>query len=664
MMMVNKTYLILVVSAFLLAQSFAQGFLRTDGKKIVNDNGEVLLRSIGLGGWMVQEGYMLQTQEFANAQHEIRAKIVNVIGEEKTNPFYDAWLMNNCQKIDVDSIAAWGFNSIRLPMHYNLFTLPIEEEPVAGQDTWRDVGFDLVDNLLSWCAANEIYLILDLHAAPGGQGKDAAISDYDPSKPSLWESDANRSKTVALWRKLARRYADEIWIGGYDLINETNWNLSGNVLLKKLYMDITAAIRHVDTNHILFIEGNWWANDFTGLTPPWDDNMVYSFHKYWSHNDRGSIQWVLDLRNRHNVPLWCGESGENSNVWYRDAITLFEDNNIGWAWWPMKKVESISGIMSVSKPIGYDRLFNYWKGNASKPTESAAFNTLMELANNYRFQNCKINNTVIDAMIRQVQTTELRPFIEHFIPGVIFASDYDLGPLGYAYYDTEVADYHVSSGTWTGWNNGWAYRNDGVDVEECNDSSLNTGYSVGWISEGEWLAYTVHIDLPAAYDVVLRTASEQSAKMHLQIDGRDATAPATIPATGGWYVWRDTELSDVVLPAGEHVLKIVIDAGTFNLNYLDFIPNADVPAKYELQQNYPNPFNGSTTIAYSLLKAQNATLKVYDLLGKHVVTLVDRSQKAGPHYLSLNSDLLSSGLYFYRLVAGDFSETKKIVVQK
>jgi len=568
----KRTGLIFVICLFLNGALLAQGFLRTDGKRIINDTGEVILRGIGLGGWMLQEGYMLQTSDFAGAQHEIRGKISALVGETKTQQFYDAWLQNYVRQVDVDSLAAWGFNCIRLPLHYNLFTLPIEQEPIPGQNTWIEKGFQLVDNLLSWCAANEIYLILDLHAAPGGQGKDAAISDYDPSKPSLWESSENRAKTVALWRKLAERYVNEPWIGGYDLINETNWDMSGNRLLKNLYQDITAAIREVDTRHILFIEGNWWANDFSGLTPPWDDNMVYSFHKYWSYNDQGSIQWVLDLRDRHNVPLWCGEAGENSNVWYRDAIKLFEDNRIGWAWWPLKKVESISGILSVAKPSGYDRLLDYWKGQASKPSVDFAFNALMGLAENYRLENTLINRTVVDAMFRQVQTTELLPFAEHHIPGIIFAADYDLGPLGYAYMDEEVADYHVSTGTWTGWNNGWAYRNDGVDVETCNDTKQNNGYSVGWISDDEWLAYTVKIDSTAMYDVILRIASEQSGKMHFQVDGIDVNAVFSVPATGSWYVWRDLPVSGLVLPAGEHVLKIHFDQGTFNLNYMEFIP--------------------------------------------------------------------------------------------
>lgn len=120
----------------------AQHFLSTSGTEILNELGEpVLLRGIGLGGWMVQEGYMLQTSGFANPQHEIRATIQELIGEEATDEFYAAWLQNHARKSDIDSLKAWGFNSVRLPMHYNLYTLPIELEPVPYENTWLDIGF-------------------------------------------------------------------------------------------------------------------------------------------------------------------------------------------------------------------------------------------------------------------------------------------------------------------------------------------------------------------------------------------------------------------------------------------------------------------------------------------------------------------------------------------
>lgn len=100
----------------------AQGYLKSDGKKIVNDKGEIILRGMGLGGWMLQEPYMLKLSGVAVAQYDIRKKITALIGESKTHEFYESWLANHCTKADIDSLAAWGFNSVRLPMHYNLFT--------------------------------------------------------------------------------------------------------------------------------------------------------------------------------------------------------------------------------------------------------------------------------------------------------------------------------------------------------------------------------------------------------------------------------------------------------------------------------------------------------------------------------------------------------------
>ena len=388
----------------------AQGFLRADGKQIVNDNGAVLLKGIGLGGWMLQEPYMLKLSGIAVNQQDIKAKIEKLIGKEKTNRFYDAWLKNGMQKSDVDSLKAWGFNSIRLPMHYDLFTLPVNKEPQKGKNTWLKKGFELTDSLLKWCQEDDIYLILDLHAAPGGQGHDLPIADRDSTKPSLWQSEANREKTIALWKKLAARYKNEKWIGGYDLLNEPNWsfehpgdkknhgtNDTGNEPLRKLLIDITTAIRSEDTNHIIFIEGNGWANNYAGLMPSWDKNLVVSFHKYWNKNDVASIQKFMDIRDKYNVPLWLGESGENNNEWYREAIQLMESHDIGWCWWPLKKI-GVNNPFEVKMPASYAALIEYWKDKAPKPSAEQAYKALMQLAENYKTKNLVVHYDVLEAM--------------------------------------------------------------------------------------------------------------------------------------------------------------------------------------------------------------------------------------------------------------------------
>lgn len=587
MQSINILISLICLTLAMISPLRSQHFLSTDGQAIVNENQDtILLRGMGLGGWMVQEGYMLQTAGFANPQHEIRAVIEELIGEANTDLFYEAWLANHVRKSDIDSLKAWGFNSVRLPMHYNLFTLPIEEEPVPGEQTWLTRGFELTDSLISWCKQNEMYVILDLHAAPGGQGYDAGISDYDDSKPSLWESEANRDKMVALWKRLAERYADEQWVAGYDLLNEPNWNLPGNVALRNLYEEVTDSIRTVDDKHMLIIEGNWFANDFTGLTPPWDDNMVYSPHKYWSNNDEATMQWVLDIRNTYNVPLYLGESGENSNVWFRDAIRLLEDLDIGWAWWPMKKIESISCPLSVVKTDEYQALLDYWNGNGPQPGTAFATATLMEIAEGLKAENCVFQRDVIDAMFRQVYSDETIPYqAAHPVPGLVFATDFDMGVIGQAYFDHAAATYHVSSGEYTPWNNGWSYRNDGVDIEPCTDTVNTNGHNVGFLETGEWMQYEVAVAESGVYEIHLRVASGGSGGLlHFTADGADITPPSFAPPTGGWQNWQTLVIPDVILDTSDQKVRLHVDAAGFNVSSFELvetgIETSDLPTRF------------------------------------------------------------------------------------
>jgi len=559
---------------------FGQGFLHRDGQKIVDGSGKnIILRGLGVGGWMVQEGYMLKTDGFAGTQFKIKSKIEELIGTEATNEFYKAYLKNGITKRDIDSLASWGFNSVRLPMHYNLYTLPIEKETIAGQNTWLEEGFKMTDDLLKWCEANKMYLILDLHATPGGQGMDANISDYDTSKPSLWESEANKKKMVALWVKLAERYKDNPWIGGYDIINEPNWNFSGtnkngcdeklNAPLRALQLEITKAIRTVDKNHLVIIEGNCWGNNYSGMFPLWDENLALSFHKYWNYNDQASIQDIVNLRKEHNVPIWMGEGGENSNVWFKESISLLEKNNIGWAFWPMKKVENIAGVTSVTMNPEYQKLLDYWKNGGEKPTPAFAKKALMQLAENYKMDKVTVKPDVIDAMFRQVQTEETKPYEKHNLPAKVYAVHYDLGQNGIAYKDNDFVNYRTVTGNFDAWNKGYAMRNDGVDIQECKDKS-SVGFSVGFIESGEWLQYTVTAK-ETNFNLDIRYANdEETGKMTIEEESGKVLATIELPKTGGNAIWETVTVKNISLKKGSNKLKVKFEKGGFSLNYFEF----------------------------------------------------------------------------------------------
>jgi endoglucanase len=545
-------------------------FLRASGQQIVDGTGHnVLLRGMGLGNWMLQEPYMMDVAGIVDNQQQLKAKIAELVGTNHMDTFYAAWLTNYFREADVQALAESGFNSIRLPMHYALFTLPVEQEPVPGQNTWLPGGFQLVDNLLSWCESNQIYLILDMHACPGGQGYDKPISDYNPPTPSLWENAANRAKLVALWRELASRYADRTWIGGYDLINEPNWSFENdydihgcsdqtNAPLRQLLVELTMAIRQVDTNHLIILEGNCWASNYRGILPPWDANLAISFHKYWDEATAASLQPWTDLRDQWNMPVWLGESGENSNEWFRDVVRFAEQANLGWSWWPWKKLNSVAGTVTVQKPAGYDAILNYWRGTGPRPTTNAALAALLQLAQAARFENCVTHADVFDSLLRPETLGATLPFKSNQVPGTIFAADYDLGRIGEAYADNT-----------TNSNSGGVYRNDSVDIQACTDASPAIGFNVGWLDAGDWMKYTVPPIAPGPYAVSARVAANSpGGAFYLDVAGSNVTGLINVPATGGWQSWT-TLLARIFTNAQPTTaFKLVVASSGFNLNWL------------------------------------------------------------------------------------------------
>ncbi|WP_331343868.1 cellulase family glycosylhydrolase [Cellvibrio sp. UBA7661] len=552
-----------------------QSYLRADGQYIVNEQGEkVLLRGMGLGGWMLQEGYMLKLGNLGQ-QHVMRAKIEELIGAEATQEFYDAWLANHTTKADIDAMAKWGFNSVRLPMHFNLYTLPIEQEPVKGQNTWLEKGFEMTDQLVAWAKANNMYVILDLHAAPGGQGNDLAISDRNPNTPSLWQSEANQQKMVELWRKLAQRYANEPTVGAYDIINEPNWGFENaddkngcketkNEPLKKLMVDVTKAIRSVDNKHMIIIEGNCWGNNYAGVLPQWDNNMVLSFHKYWNNNTLGDIKSHLELREKYNMPIWLGESGENSNLWFTDAISLVESQGIGWAWWPLKKL-GFNNPLEVKPNAGYLALVDYWNGNGEKPSAAVAKKALMQLANqDIRFENTQYHPDVIDAMFRQTYSKLNMPFKEHRITksgGNLAAVDYDMGHSGIAYFDKDSANYHISAGSERmPWNRGTTYRNEGVDIAW---DETKKAYFINHIETGEWTEYTIEADKAGSYTLTAQVKSTtDTGRITVSVNNAPSVSEAAISQSDKW---QSVAVGTITLLQGTNKIRIHAKAGGYEL---------------------------------------------------------------------------------------------------
>lgn len=275
----------------------------------------------------------------------------------------------------------------------------------------------------------------------------------------------------------------------------------------------------------------------------------------------------MQLASAQNVPLWLGEFGENSNAWGYDVIRAVEQNGIGWCWWTYKKIDTIGGPMSAPISPGYQGVLDYWNGKAPRPSRETALAALLSMAEDLAYDRCALHSDVAAVLVDMKFGSKARPFKTLSLPGTVNAVDYDIGNEGVTYHD---AVSKVTSQGGAASNFGWAYRNDGVDVEGSTDPE-GFNYDVGWIEDGEWLSYTVNVSQTAAYQVDIRTASSLGGgNLRIYIDDVAAGQDVSIASTGGWQSWRTVSLPNVSLSAGQHVLKLLAVKGGFNLNTVAF----------------------------------------------------------------------------------------------
>jgi endoglucanase len=369
-------------------------FIRADGKYLVGANGErFAIKGINLGNWLVPEGYMFKFTR-ARAPSEIDAVIRGLIGPQDSDRFWTEFRDVYVAKADIDFIKAAGFNTVRVPLHWRLFVKP----GTRGDDQFEGPGWALLDRLVGWSRQAGLRVILDLHAAPGGQT--GVNHDDGPGFPLVFYVPRYRELTIELWRRLALHYRDEPTFLGYDLLNEPispyNDEAYLNPRLEPLYREIVAAIRSVDSTHPVILAGAQWSTSFAAFSRPFDDNAIYSYHKFWAVPTRDAVQSYLDFSNRWNVPLLIGETGEGSYEWNEKFRLLNEKFGIGWCFWPYKNLDSQTSVVSVREPAEWNLIARAGGAamstalNAALPREQALtiLNAYLEAA---RFANVKIN---------------------------------------------------------------------------------------------------------------------------------------------------------------------------------------------------------------------------------------------------------------------------------
>ena len=526
-----------------------EGFVHAEAGRLVDGRGDpVMLRGVGLGNWLLPEGYMWKFESPGpQSPREIEALIEDLAGPVFAAAFWRRFRMTFIGEDDIARIRAEGLNHVRLPINSRVV--------IDEKGRLIEAGFALIDRLIDWCRGHELWVVLDLHGAPGGQ-TGTKIDDSPQSSPELFTDGRYRELTVKLWKALAGRYRDETVVAAYDLLNEPLPNEHQHVYadrLRDLYLELTAAIRGVDPNHLISYEGTHWATNWDIFTEVWDANSLLQFHKYWSVPDRPSIQRYIDVGRDLGLPIYMGEGGENYLDWIQTAFQLYEDCGVSWNFWPWKKVETRTSPCSVNAPAGWSEIVAYAAGKAAKPGRAAVRKTLNELVEAMALSHCTYRSDVVSALLRRA-------------PLHIPASGFGFRGAGESY---ETADGVPLDGF---------RRDDQVTIRPAGGfehEALDWDHSAGAarsrpellvsLGKGDWVAYDVALGGPG--QVQLRVA--------LMPDGESGGSPLAIAVDGTELavdVTQDHSMARAAtsrLKAGTHVVRLTGRARETELRSID-----------------------------------------------------------------------------------------------
>lgn len=538
-----------VIAAFglsLLSSSAAEPltFLHTRGQDIIDENGEkIMLRGVGLGNWMLPEGYMWKFGDgsWADRPRRIEKLVSDLIGPEKARQFWSDYRRNYITEADIERISQLGYNSVRPALDSRLFVTDGDPPAYSGE------GFKLLDNLVKWCKANGVYVIIDMHAAIGGQtGQN--IDDSANDQPELFTNIKNQDEMVGLWTAIAKRYRNEPAVAGYDLLNEplpqrTGAEKAHKAQLEPLYKRLTKAIRAVDSKHMIIVEGADWANDWSVFTGPFDKNMVYQFHYYcWDNPSMlKSIKQYLDYRDRFNTPVWVGETGERDDAIYWATTEYFESHNIGWSFWPWKKMDARNGPYSIKQPAQWDAVVEYSRGG-TKPSAEAAQKTFDELLMNIHLENCEYFPDVVNSMMRRA-------------PARIEAGNFGQEGQNKSYF-VKNPEQHSKF-----------YRlSDPVSVSMIGASRWQSSQYIT-LDSTEWTSYTISSDVTKDYQVVVR-AKAASGPTTVELTIGDKVQTVTLSGTD----WNEIRVGTAALAPGENRLKWAVKSGVADLEWIELDP--------------------------------------------------------------------------------------------
>lgn len=541
---VSTLLFIITTCSFLYAQVKQKknlSYLHTSGQDIVNGSGKKIhLKGVGLGNWLLPEGYMWKFGGGGDRPRKIEKIVTDLIGKEKAAAFWKAFRQNYITEADIKRIAELGFNSVRPALNSRLF-LTEGENPVYVEE-----GFQLIDSLVTWCKKYNLYVIIDMHAAPGGQ-TGANIDDSPNDIPELFIDAKYQDQLVQLWVKIAERYKNESVVAAYDLLNEPLPINTGSAdkykhLLEPLYKRITAEIRSVDQKHMITLEGFNWSNDWSLFTKPFDNNVFYQFHYYcWARPDNlNDIDQFLEKRDELNAPIWVGETGEKGNAIYWATTQLFEANNIGFSFWPWKKMDTQNTPYSINKPGNWDLISEYSRGGA-KPDAALAEKIFNELLENVKISNCKYFEDVCNSILTRV-------------PAKIEAENYGHDGFNRSYFVSDTV-------------NKSKYYRKNEPVKINLDSKINDQF---WseqsieLQQSEWVVYSFESLTAKKYSLILRvSAAAGPAQVTVIVNSKKVNVDITNTD------FSEVSIGEYKLKKGRNTIKILSKSKAVKVDWIN-----------------------------------------------------------------------------------------------
>ena len=359
---------------------------------IVNENGEqIVLKGINLGNWLLWETWMGFVPEYTEdwAYYDTLEVLLDRFGEEKTNEIVKTFEDNFITEEDIAQIEKLGFNCVRVPFWYRNFMT--EDLKWLAENHDDNKGFQKLDWLIKTCEKYGIYVILDLHGAPGGQSKNHCTGKA--GRNELYENEDMLNATIELWCAVANRYKDNKTVFAYDLLNEPqnnggydgeySWSAESEDAVSrtnKVYDILYKAIREIDKNHIISFEGVWSTTVLPNPNEMGYENMLYQLHLYDS--EKGMIRYrVKELKTARkdwDVAVIVGEYNNHECEEY--AQKQYAKNDISRIKWTYKTYNAGEtwGVFNKNveridiKTASYEEIITFITQNAK--TETFDFN--------------------------------------------------------------------------------------------------------------------------------------------------------------------------------------------------------------------------------------------------------------------------------------------------